>query len=134
MSSNFWASPRTEAPLHILGDAIKIALDNAIITEREFYLTDAELLEKLIKSKNDKINEKLEILRHPERIVEGTEAEHDFYTKTKGRILDPKFFDSGALKRLSDVDSEFRQRAEEFKRRVEKGYYVKITKAQGGLK
>ena len=63
-----------------------------------------------------------EILKNPERIVEGTETEHDFYTKTKGRVLDPKFFAANALKRLSDVDSEFKQRAEAFKSNVEKGY------------
>lgn len=129
LSSGFWASPLNEASLHILADAIRIALDSAIITEREFYLTDSELLEKLMKSRNAEIHEKLEILKNPGRIVEGTEAEHDFYTETKGRVLDPKFLASGKLKRLSDADAEFKQRAEAFKSRVGKGYYMKVTKA-----
>jgi len=128
MNLNFWGNSFIAATLNIGADALKIALKNNIITEKDFFLTDKELTQKLISSNNKEILEKLEIIKDSNNFQQGTPKDHDLHKTTKARFIDPKFIQDGELLTLSDVDQEFKQKLENFKKIYEKGYYIKVIK------
>lgn len=111
----------------LLANTFKIGLKNNIITEDDFFTTDNEIIEKLKQSGNKEIIQNLSLIKI-NKIIEGTKEDHDFFTRTKARFIDPKILNNGNIKRLSELDNDFKQRIEDFKQKIEKGYYIKILR------
>jgi len=126
-SRNMWVNPLQSASYQVLADTIKIALEKEIIKENDFYSTDNELLKKLIKSKDNKILQMLKILKSL-NIKEGTKDDYDFHTTGKARFIDPKFLDNNKVRRISEVDKQFKKDIKEFQEWVKKGFYIKIIR------
>lgn len=122
-----WAGPMHIALFQILADAMKIALDNGILTEEDLFQDDKYVYDKLKQSGNSEIAKKLAMI-NPNFKFTTDPDNYDFYGKSKARYVDPKFIDAdGSVKRVSEVSSEFREKVQQHKDWVEKGHYIRIT-------
>lgn len=124
-SKKFWSSPTQAASYQILADAIKSGLEAGIISEKDFLLTDKELYGKLRYSKNMSVTSKLALLT-PRFFAVNSPKDFDFYVKTKARYIDPKIIQGESVKRLSEMDGDYRKQMADFISRVSGGYHVKI--------
>ena len=127
MSKFLWSNEVQAGSLLLLAEALKIAIKNKIIKENDFYTTDKALFDKLINSNNKKI---IELINNISRdsIILGTKEDYDIYSKSKIRYIDPKFPYDEKLIRLSEVDEGFKKEIDDFKKWIEKGFYIKIKK------
>jgi len=126
MSSVFWTSPLQSGSYQLLADAVRIAMDKSLVNENDFFSTDDFLFNKLRNSGNREILSKLKLI-HKDSIIEGTKDDHDFFTRGKLRYINPKYFENGEVKKLSENDEEFKQKLEKFKKKINKGFYIKIN-------
>ncbi|MEE9525040.1 MAG: HD domain-containing protein [Candidatus Woesearchaeota archaeon] len=124
MNLEFWGLGYHTHTSHIIGEALRLALKHNIIKEEDFFLEDKEVMEKINSSNNKEVLDKLATLKG--NFSDGTEKDYDFHGTTKARFIDPKFLENREVKRLSEVDEEFKQKVEEFKRKYEKGFYLKL--------
>jgi len=127
VSKNTWSEPLQTATFRLMADAIKLALKKEIIKESDLFLTDDILYKKLKKSKNKKITDILDILENL-KIRIGNNDDYDFYVKAKARYIDPNFLDNGTLRRVSEVDENFKKDIKEFQECNKKGFYIKIIR------
>jgi len=121
-----WSNARDVACYQIMADALKVALENDIITEDDLFEDDKFVYNKLKQSDNKIILKKLEMLNPKLTINENPES-YDFHSRSKLRYNDPEFLDSGKIKRVSEVYPEFRKKLEQHKARVERGNHIKIV-------
>ena len=93
-----------------VGDYLKYALEKKYISETNLYSTDKEVLEMIsryhgsdehLKKLFDRMNKKIGCKNNPD--------DYEATIFCKSRIVDPYFMDSGQLKRLSDVDSAWKE-------------------------
>jgi HD superfamily phosphohydrolase len=126
-SKKLWSNHMQSGSFLLLAEAMKLALKTDIIKEQDFYTTDKEMFDRLINSKNQKILELMNGI-NKKSIKLGTEDDYDIYTKAKARYIDPKFVDSGKIKRASEADNELKEEIQKFKEDTKKGFYIKIAK------
>ncbi|RJQ17238.1 HD domain-containing protein [Candidatus Woesearchaeota archaeon] len=122
-----WGSSLSVASYKILSDAFKIAIAKNILIMEDFFGDDQSVIAKLKASKNPQILEKLELL-NPKLAVEENQKEHDFYSKTKIRYVDPLFQENGVARRISEVSKVFKQQLEDHMQKAKKGTYIKIAR------
>ena len=121
ISLNFWAGPKVVASHEILADIIREALDKKIITEKDFFLTDTELLEKLKPSFADRLK-----LFSPDRISLGTPSDHTYHSTFKVRYIDPKVIYDDKIIKVSELEPELTKKVENHKKLFKEGYYIKV--------
>jgi hypothetical protein len=122
-----WSNEIQVGSFSLLAEAMKIAIRERIVTLEEFYTTDEILLGKLIGSGNSEIKHLIDSIRRG-TIVLGTKEDHDIFGRSKARYIDPKFMDGSSIKRLSEVDPNFRKDIEDFRSWIAAGFYIKIRK------
>lgn len=121
-----WSNPLEVALYQILADAIKIGLKEKIISKKDLFQDDDFVYGKLKSSKNKEISKKLSMLNPNIRLIEDSNDYH-FYTKNKLRYIDPKFLDAnGSIRRVSEIYPKFKEILEKHRKRMERGYFVKI--------
>lgn len=126
MNEKYWAHPISVAMNQILADAMKIAIDNGILTEKDLFQDDAHVYSKLRSSNNPEILKLLDFLRYDLKIIDDSES-CQFHSRTKLRYVDPKFLDkTGAVSKVSDSDKKFVARLDKYKVWVEKGHNIRI--------
>jgi hypothetical protein len=121
-----WATPRAAGSFQFFADTLKLALELKIITEKDFFLTDEELMNKLKAAKDEKIQEMLDYKW--ESFNEGTKENHDIFVYSKARYIDPLFLENGILKRLSAHDENYKKTMNDLIIKINKGFFVKIKK------
>ena len=121
----FWASPMQSLLFELLSQAIRIGLDEGIISESDLWGTDGELLEKLKSAKNKEIDNLLLLIR-PDLQIELVDRDWDYHIYTKVRYSDPLVMIDGDLKKLSQIDPDFKKGAEDFIAERKPGYKIKI--------
>jgi HD superfamily phosphohydrolase len=125
-SKESWANVRSHASSVILAGAIKTALEEKIVSEKDLYKTDKELLELLKNSSNKMVLQKLSLL-NPNLKIKLDENDYDFFSKDKPRWVDPFVsLDNGELIPVSELDEEAEQAIQKRKEEMEKGLYIKI--------
>jgi len=122
-----WASPVEIAVFQITADAIKIALNKNIITEKDFYLTDDELYNKLKNSNNSEIDKLLALLT-PKFQVKLDKDNYDFFMKTKVRCIDPFVLKNNKLVKTSSLFPELNNIIKKHQDFVNKGYHIQIQR------
>lgn len=121
----FWNSPKTLAALELMGDLLRTGLEMKIISEEDLFLTDDELIRKIsssIKPETSKFLEKLT----PRLSFTFDEDSFDYHTKGKIRYIDPLIYENNKLTRLSELKEDFATEIEDFKKKVKKGYKIRI--------
>jgi len=133
---NMWSRPLEVAFFQIHADAIKIALNENIITEDDMFKDDDYVFDKLRNSDNKEILSKLEML-NPNLKIEDNPDDYDIYSATKFRHINPKFVTSETsldssctsnekLQRVTDVSPGFKKYLKEYEKLVKRGNYIKI--------
>ncbi len=127
LDKGFWSNPIFEAAYHILAEAIKEALEKKVLTEKDLFETDEFVLNKLLKSNNSLILEKIKMLSPRFNAVRVfNEKEFDFHAFSKFRAVNPKFLQEGKIMQVSDLDSKFGEEFNEYRAQKEKGYKIRI--------
>ncbi len=125
LNQKVWCNPLQSTLYYLLAEAIKLALARKIVTKRELFTTDRFIFNKLTKSKNKEILEKIRLIKKLKiKLVKKNQA--DFCSRSKFRIVDPYFLKNGRLVRLSAADRDYKNKIAKFKKSAKKGYYVKV--------
>lgn len=119
-----WANPLLIFWFQILADALGLGMKHGVITKQDLFLTDTEVYDRLRKSGNPEILEKLELLSKNIKLVEDSEN-YEIHLIPKVRWVDPKFLQNGKLVRLSSADEEYVRKLKEFKQKIDNGYFVR---------
>jgi len=125
-NERFWAHPREIACYQILAEAIKIGLKEKILSKKDLFTTDDEVMEKLQKSRNSKILKLIKLL-NPELKIKLNKKNYDYHLKTKLRYVDPKVLVKGNFFRLSGLNPIFKKRLKGHNKKMKAGFYVKIV-------
>lgn len=122
-----WTRIEGVASYHILAQALKVALNEKMISMDDLFQDDNFVYNKLKNSGNEKIKEKLAKL-NPNLKLKDDPKHHDFKSKGKARVVDSKFLDEkGMVRKVTDVFPEFKNKIKQHKEMVEKGYHIKIV-------
>lgn len=126
MGDLFWGNPMQSTLFHILSRAIKIGLDEGLVNKNDLFTVDRELLAKLQNGNNEKINEQLSFIR-PGISAEQVGHDWDFHIFTKTRYIDPPIKFRRGIKRLSEVDRQYKLLLHDFINARKDGYKIKIS-------
>jgi uncharacterized protein len=122
-----WGSPLQLVIVELIAEAVKIGLDEGILTDKDLFDTDENVLNKLEKSGNDTIKKKLDLLNPKLEAVEDIEN-HDYCSKEKARFVDPHFIVGNGLKRVSEEFPEFKKELDEHMIFMNKGVHARIVR------
>jgi len=105
-----YSSPNGVGGNYLLAQALKVALDEKIITDEDFLLTDDVVLEKIKKSNNTRINQFLERLNRKVEFEFCSKEGAEYTTLVRFRNVDPFFKDDkGKLIRVSESISNYKE-------------------------
>jgi len=110
----------------VLGKALNIAIEKEFLSKEDLFTTDDEVKEKLIKSNDPEIIKRINLISDKTRLEKADKDNHDYNLRVKTRVVDPKILVDGSLKRLSEVNPEFKNLLEESKINQKNGYYVNV--------
>jgi len=126
-NSTLWATPRHAAAYLILAQAIKLGLQTNIINEEDLFQEDLILFNKLKQSNNQEILTKINILNENFEVTKVSKIDdYDLTTTKKLRYIDPKILVNNKIKRLSELDPEFKQEISEYINKQQKPLFIKI--------
>jgi hypothetical protein len=95
--------------LRSVGDYLRYALDKKYINENDLYTTDQEVLDKIKRFFNEDDKLKLLFDRMDRKVdSKNNPSEYDVKVSCKSRVVDPLFKARSRIKRLSEVDSEWK--------------------------
>lgn len=115
-----WLDPTSHGSFFLISEALKIALNNKLITEDDFFTDDELLMKKLKKTKNIKINKLLDRLKKGKEFVYESQDKAEFFGPNKPRSVDPLVKIKNKLVRLSTQVPSLGYYFEEFKENYKK--------------
>jgi len=124
--NSYWTDIREVGCFNIMADALRIALDNNILSESDLFENGAFVYDKLKNSDNKEILKKLEFLNPNLKII-NDESNPDYITKSKLRYVDPKFLENNNICKVSEHFPDFKKTLDEHNARIKKGFFVKIV-------
>jgi hypothetical protein len=101
-----WANFREVSLYELTAQAIKYALEKAIIDFEDIWSTDAVVWAKLMGAHDTSLIRRLELISPQTRFI-WDEVNPDFWVSTKIRTIDPDVLQSGKINTLSVIDPEF---------------------------
>lgn len=116
-----WGEFEAVARYGLLAKALQIALKEKIIKFDDFWQYDKFIIEKLKKSKNNKIKKILSILR--EKSLKKLPVSKKVVHK-KFRYVDPEFIKNGKLVKLSNVNKKFQNELKEAEKINKQGVHL----------
>ncbi len=107
LQTHHWGGYQAMMRYHLFSEALKIALDEKILSEKDFYKDEPFVLNKVEKSRNKRIKEILAILKKkdPKDIRDNLGQK----IVKKFRYVDPKVISDGRLLRLSKIIPRFQR-------------------------
>jgi len=123
----FWGNAIQSGAYQLMADTLKLGLDEKAITEKDFFLTDEEVLTKLTSSGNARILENLELFNKNAFSI-GTPEDYTYHVKTKARYVDPNIHCGHGIFRTSHFFPELKGEIEKFKEEYNKGFYIKVQR------
>jgi len=105
LQTNHWGGYESTVRYHLFSEALKIALKEGIVLERDFYKDEEAVLSKIKEGPNEEIERMLVVLKKKEiKEFEGTSGRR---IVKKFRYVDPKIIVNGKLVRLSQMHPRF---------------------------
>lgn len=105
LQTRHWGGYQAMTRYHLFSEALKIALDTNILSEKDFYKDELFVLNKVEKSQNKRIKEILAILKKKDpKDIKGNSGKK---IVKKFRYVDPKVILDGQLLRLSKINPKF---------------------------
>lgn len=111
----YYGSPAEAHFNNDFGNLIKYAVKNDVLKEKDWFTDDVTLTNKLKKSKNKKIQRWLAKYNNRMIVYEDRETPDVVFPK-KIRIVDPKVFVDGTIKRLSEVSQVYEKIISDYKK------------------
>ncbi len=102
-SKRIWTSLRHGLGYEIMAEALRCALKEGIITEKDLYLTDTDVLKKMKQSSHSTIQKNISLLT-PRLQAEIDAEKPDYVHCFKLRTIDPVVWDEKTAKRLSQLE------------------------------
>ncbi len=131
LNKNFWSSVFWTVNYKILADIIKLVLDRGYAKKEDLFSKNDEQITKIIeknRDKNiDKLIEKMKNLDYHNIKVVSKKDKYDYRWKKKNRFVDPKILVGGKVKKLSDINPEWKLKLEYFKKHPYFEYRVRIN-------
>lgn len=121
----FFMDPLNIYGYHQLAQAIKVALENHIITSDDLLHTDEQLLSMLRASGNQTLRNILNTIHDNVRVIEDDE-QYDLHRRNKLRLIDASVWDETKLVKSSSLSGKIRMLGEQALKKSSKGVYVKI--------
>ena len=107
LQTQHWGGHQAMMRYHLFSEALKIALDGKILSEKDFYKDEPFVLNKVEKSQNKRIKEILTILKKKDpKDIRGDLGKR---IVKKFRYVDPKVISDGQLLRLSEIIPKFQK-------------------------
>lgn len=122
-NEKLWAHPLQSALYYLLASAMKVSLEEGIITFEDLFTTDRDVYVKMKSSRNAEVQKYLHDMEHI--TIKQDDEDYDYHVKPKIRVVDPYVVTNGAKKRISELDPTVQQENEEFRKRLQKGYFIK---------
>jgi uncharacterized protein len=110
----------------MLADAIRIALDKKILSQEDLFTTDNGVKKKLVSSGNQEILKKISFISEKTKLIKSDKNDCDYHLKVKTRTVDPKILTGGTLRRLSEIDSDYRKIIAEAENSQKEGHFIKV--------
>lgn len=130
LSNELWSSVFWTVNHKILADAIKLIIDRGYVKKKELFLKNDEQIIKIIEKNKDKKIDKLikrmgSLDYHNIKVV-SKKDKYDYKWKKKNRFVDPKILIGDKVKKLSDINPEWKLKLKYFKTHPHFEYYVKL--------
>jgi HD superfamily phosphohydrolase len=103
-----WANFREVGLYELTAQAIRLALEQGIISESDFWLTDETVWAKLWADTDPKLQALLKLITLRTQFV-WDESAPTFWVSTKLRAIDPDVVIAGEMQPLSSLDPEFKE-------------------------
>lgn len=126
LNDDYYSAITTAVMFRRVGDYLKYALSKNYIIKDDLYTTDKEVIDKI--NSNLAKDEKLDFLWKRMNNGGGYESNPDNYDAEvycKSRIVDPLCLDNGEIKRVSDIEPNWKGMVEQETK--PKGYFIKFT-------
>lgn len=123
---DFFLNPLNIYAYNRLATALKVALDNAIITLEDLLQDDNYVLNILKNSKNEEVLSLIQSLNYNVDVVENKE-DYDIHQVNKLRLIDPTVIIDGIISKASERSSLIQILNEQALQKSREGAYVKIN-------
>ncbi len=121
LQTKHWGRHEAMLRYHLFSNALKIALDKKILSEKDFYKDEPFVLNKFEKSQDKTIKEILKLLRNKDLKVRNNSSKK---IVKKFRYVDPKVISNGKLFRLSKLSSKFAKIIDKHRKINKKGLII----------
>lgn len=125
-NEKLWAHPLQSALYYLLASAMKLSLEESILSFDDLFTTDKEVYDKMRMSGNSEIVKLLEDMEHIS--IKEDDTDYDYHVQPKIRLVDPWVLIEGKKHRLSALDDVVAKENQLFKERMKRGCFVKIVK------
>jgi uncharacterized protein len=129
-NEKLWANPLQSALYYLLSSAMKVALEDGVLTFEDLFTTDQEVAAKMRASNNPEILKYLNDMDHI--TVEEDARDYDYHIRPKIRLVDPFVLveKDGATthERLSELDPTVKESNDAFIAQKSKGYFMRVVK------
>ncbi len=123
-NEKLWAHPLQSALYYLLASAMKLAIEEGILSFEDLFTTDKAVHKKMKRSDNKEIKKLLSDMENLS--IEEDASDYDYHVKPKIRVVDPYVVDEGQKQRLSIIDQSIQKDNQKFLERMSQGYYVKV--------
>lgn len=123
---DFFLNPLNIYAYNRLATALKVALDNAIITLEDLLQDDNYVLNILKNSKNEEVLSLIQSLNYNVDVVENKE-DYDIHQVNKLRLIDPTVIIDGIISKASERSSLIQILNEQALQKSREGAYVKVN-------
>ncbi|MCK5123424.1 MAG: HD domain-containing protein [Candidatus Pacebacteria bacterium] len=130
LNKNVWSSVFWTVNHKILADIIRLIIEKGYAKKEDLFLKNDEEITKIIEENKDKdiemlINKMKSIDYHKIKVV-SKKDKYDYKWKKKNRFVDPKILIGDKIKKLSDINPEWKLKLEYFKKHLYFEYYVRL--------
>lgn len=125
-NEQMWAHPLQAALYSLLAKALKLSLEEGLVTFDDLFTTDKQVYETMRNSGNPEITKLLEDVEHI--VIKEDDEDYDYHFKPKIRVVDPWVIVDGGLKRVSELDQEAAEHIQGVRNRMSEGYFVKVVR------
>ncbi len=122
LQTKHWGGQEAIIRYHLFSKALKIALDEKILLEKDFYKDELFILNKFENAQDQRIKEIFKILK--KKKIKKKKNDSGQKIIKKFRYVNPKVISNGKLVRLSKLNSEFTKIINKHKEKNKKGLVV----------
>jgi len=130
LNKNVWSSVFWTVNHKILADIIKLIIEKGYVKKEDLFLKNDEQITKIIEKNKDKdiemLVKKMKNLDYHKIKVVSKKDKYDYNWKKKNRFVDPKILINGNIKKLSDINPEWKLKLEYFRKHLYFEYFVRV--------